>query len=305
MYCLMKKRSDLSKLLHPSVIAKLKTLELKARTVVEGFMVGYHKSPYHGFSVEFSQHRPYMQGDSIKNLDWKVFAKSEKYFIKQYEEETNLLAHIILDTSKSMDYKNEGEITKFEYSKVLAASFIYLLLKQQDAVGLALYSSELKSYLRPKSKRTYLTQLLTEIEKYSPNSETKTSASINSIAEKISKRGLVIVISDFLDDPKEILSSLKKFYYKKNEVIIFHVLDPVEKNFNFKNDSIFIDMETKEELTTQPIQIQKAYYDEMKKYLDELKSGCNKYGFDYNLIDTTSSFDNALMSFFKKRKRLN
>ncbi|MCB0744389.1 MAG: DUF58 domain-containing protein [Ignavibacteriae bacterium] len=301
----MKKRSDLSKLLHPSVIAKLKTLELKARTVVEGFMVGYHKSPYHGFSVEFSQHRPYMQGDSIKNLDWKVFAKSEKYFIKQYEEETNLLAHIILDTSKSMDYKNEGEITKFEYSKVLAASFIYLLLKQQDAVGLALYSSELKSYLRPKSKRTYLTQLLTEIEKYSPNSETKTSASINSIAEKISKRGLVIVISDFLDDPKEILSSLKKFYYKKNEVIIFHVLDPVEKNFNFKNDSIFVDMETKEELTTQPIQIQKAYYDEMKKYLDELKSGCNKYGFDYNLIDTTSSFDNALMSFFKKRKRLN
>ncbi|MCB0748121.1 MAG: DUF58 domain-containing protein, partial [Ignavibacteriae bacterium] len=245
----MKKRSDLSKLLHPSVIAKLKTLELKARTVVEGFMVGYHKSPYHGFSVEFSQHRPYMQGDSIKNLDWKVFAKSEKYFIKQYEEETNLLAHIILDTSKSMDYKNEGEITKFEYSKVLAASFIYLLLKQQDAVGLALYSSELKSYLRPKSKRTYLTQLLTEIEKYSPNSETKTSASINSIAEKISKRGLVIVISDFLDDPKEILSSLKKFYYKKNEVIIFHVLDPVEKNFNFKNDSIFVDMETKEELT--------------------------------------------------------
>ncbi|MCB0753687.1 MAG: DUF58 domain-containing protein, partial [Ignavibacteriae bacterium] len=238
----MKKRSDLSKLLHPSVIAKLKTLELKARTVVEGFMVGYHKSPYHGFSVEFSQHRPYMQGDSIKNLDWKVFAKSEKYFIKQYEEETNLLAHIILDTSKSMDYKNEGEITKFEYSKVLAASFIYLLLKQQDAVGLALYSSELKSYLRPKSKRTYLTQLLTEIEKYSPNSETKTSVSINSIAEKISKRGLVIVISDFLDDPKEILSSLKKFYYKKNEVIIFHVLDPVEKNFNFKNDSIFIDM---------------------------------------------------------------
>ncbi|MBK7107356.1 MAG: DUF58 domain-containing protein [Ignavibacteriae bacterium] len=301
----MKKQNDFSKLLNPSVIAKLKTLELKARTVVEGFMVGYHKSPYHGFSVEFSQHRPYMQGDSIKNLDWKVFAKSEKYFIKQYEEETNLLAHVILDTSKSMDYKNESEISKFEYAKVLAASFIYLLLKQQDAVGLALYSSELKSYLSPKSKRTYLTQLLTEIEKFSPNSETKTSDSINSIAEKITKRGLVILISDFLDDPKEILNSLKKFYFKKNEVIIFHVLDPTEINFNFRNDSIFVDIETKEELTTQPIQIQKSYYDSMQNYLNEIKNGCTKLGYDYNLIDTTSSYDNSLMSFFKKRQRLN
>lgn len=301
----MQKQNDYSKLLHPSIIAKFKTLELKARTVVEGFMVGYHKSPYHGFSVEFSQHRPYMQGDSIKNLDWKVFAKSEKYFIKQYEEETNLLAHIVLDTSKSMDYKLKGDVTKFEYAKVLAASCIYLLLNQQDAVGLALYSSELKSYLSPKSKRTYLRQLLTEIEKYSPNSQTQTSISINSVAEKITKRGLVIVISDFLDEPKEILNSLKKFYYKKNEVIVFHILDPVEKDFNFKNDSIFVDMETREELTTQPIQIQKAYVMEMQKYLNELKSGCIKYGFDYNLVETTSSYDNALMSFFKKRSRLN
>ena len=301
----MKKRSDLTKLLYPSVIAKLKSLELQARTVVEGFMVGYHKSPYHGFSAEFSQHRPYMQGDSIKDLDWKVFAKSEKYFIKQYEEETNLLAHVIIDTSKSMDYKSEGEITKFEYAKVLGASFIYLLLKQQDAVGLALYSNELKSYLRPKSKRTYLNQLLAEIEKFSPKSETKTSVSISTIADKITKRGLVVIISDFLDDPKEILNSLKKFYYKKNEVLVFHILDPVEINFNFKNDSIFIDMETNEELTTQPVQIQKAYYSEMQSYLTEIKTGCAKYGFDYNLVETTSSYDNALMSFFKKRKRLN
>ena len=142
----------------------------------------------------------------------------------------------------------------------------------------------MKSYLSPKSKRTYLTQLLTEIEKFSPNSETKTSDSINSIAEKITKRGLVILISDFLDDPKEILNSLKKFYFKKNEVVIFHVLDPSEINFNFKNDSIFVDIETKEELTTQPIQIQKSYYDSMQKYLSELKNGCTKLGYDLSLI---------------------
>lgn len=300
----MKKKSDVKEILKPSLIAKLKTLEIKARTVVEGFMVGYHKSPYHGFSVEFSQHRPYMQGDSIKNLDWKVFAKSERYYIKQYEEETNLIAHIIIDSSKSMDYMNEGEITKFDYSKILAASFAYLLLKQQDAVGLAIYSDSLKSYLRPKSKRTYLRQILAELENLQPDSTTETSKSINSIVENIRTRGLVIIISDFLDDANKVLEALKKFYYKKNEVIIFHVLDPIEKSFGFGKDSIFVDLETNEELKTQPIQIQQAYMNAMNQYLLTLKNGCAKYGFDYNLIDTKTSFDTALMSFFKKRTKL-
>lgn len=293
------------KLLDPAVVAKLKTLELKAKTVVEGFMVGHHKSPYHGFSVEFSQHRPYMQGDSLKNLDWKVFAKSERYFIKQYEEETNLLSHVIIDTSKSMAYKHDAAITKFEYSKILAASLIYLLLRQQDAVGLALYSEDIKTYLPPKAKSTYFKQLIIEIEKAIPSNLTRTSVSINHIAEKISKRGLVIVISDFLDEVDDILDSLKKFYYKKNEVIVFHILDPIERTFGFNNDSIFIDLETGEKLSTQPIQIQKAYTDSFNDYLSAFKSGCLKYGFDYNLIDTKSSFDLALMSFFKKRTRLN
>ena len=216
----MKQQSDFRKFLNPAVVAKLKSLELKARTVVEGFMVGYHKSPYHGFSVEFSQHRPYMQGDSIKNLDWKVFAKSERYYIKQYEEETNLLAHVIIDSSKSMDYKHDGDLTKYDYAKVLAASLVYLLLKQQDAVGLAIYSDEIKSYLRPKSKWTYLRQILLEIERSNPNSTTKTSESINAIVENIKTKGLVIIISDFLDDVNEVLDSLKKFYYKKNEVLV-------------------------------------------------------------------------------------
>lgn len=301
----MKSQRDFRKLLDPTVVAKLKTLELKAKSVVEGFMVGYHKSPYHGFSSEFSQHKPYIQGDSIKNIDWKVFAKSEKYFIKQYEEETNLLAHVIIDTSKSMDYKHEAEITKFEYARILGASLINLLLKQQDAVGLALYANEVKSYYSPKSKSTYLKTLLTEIENAKADNITKTSDSLKEIADKVKKRGMVIIISDFLDDVEEILSALKRFQYKKNEVIVFHILDPVEKNFEFKKDSIFVDMESKEELSTQPIQIQRAYVEAMRDYLKSLKTGCNKYGFDYNLIDTTSPFDISLMSFFKKRARLN
>jgi uncharacterized protein (DUF58 family) len=246
-----------------------------------------------------------MQGDSIRNIDWKVFAKSEKYYIKQYEEETNLIAHVILDSSKSMDYKNKGAITKFEYSKVLAASLINLLLRQQDAVGLALYSDKIKSYIRPKSQTTYLKTLLTEIEKTKAESNTKTSISLNAIADKIKKRGLVIVISDFLDDINSVLAALKKFQYKKSDVIVFHILDPIEKDFSFDKDSIFVDMETEEELSTQPIQIQKAYVDAMNEYLSIFKNGCNKYGFDYNLIDTSTPFDIALMSFFKKRVRLN
>jgi len=301
----MNPQNNYKKLLDPAVIARLKTLELKSRTVVEGFMVGYHKSPYHGFSVEFSQHRPYMQGDAIRNIDWKVFAKSEKYYIKQYEEETNLIAHVILDSSKSMDYKNKGSITKFEYSKILSASLINLLLRQQDAVGLAVYSDSIKSYIKPKAQTTYLKTLLTEIEKTKADSITKTSESLNAIADKIKKRGLVIVISDFLDDINSVLGALKKFQYKKSDVIVFHILDPVEREFSFDKDSIFVDMETKEEITTQPVQIQKAYVDAMNNYLTNFKNGCNKYGFDYNLIDTTTSFDLALMSFFKKRVRLN
>lgn len=300
----MKPKTDFRKLLDPTIVAKLKTLELKARSVVEGFMVGYHKSPYHGFSAEFSQHKPYIQGDSVKNIDWKVFAKSEKYYIKQYEEETNLLAHVIIDTSKSMDYKHDASISKFEYAKILGASLINLLLKQQDSVGIALYANEVKSYFSPKAKSTYLKTLLTEIDNAKADDITKTSNSLSVIADKVKKRGMVIVISDFLDDVENILSALKKFQYKKNEVIVFHILDPIELNFAFRKDSIFVDMETGEELSTQPIQIQRAYVEAMEEYLKQFKTGCNKYGFDYNLIETTFSFDIALMSFFKKRARL-
>lgn len=291
-------------ILKPEQVAKLKSLDLKAKAVVEGFMVGYHKSPYHGFSIEFSQHRPYMQGDSIKNLDWKVFAKSEKYFIKQYEEETNLIANIVLDTSKSMDYAGEGRISKFEYSRILAASLSYLLLKQQDSVGLALFSDEIKNYLRPKSKRAYLKQILFELHKTVPNSTTNISECIGSFVQHLKRRGLVIIISDFLDSPDKILNSLKKLYHKKNEVIVFHILDPLEKNFDFHKDAIFVDVETREQMNTQPIQIQKAYIDSFKEYLETIRIGCEKINFDYNLIDNSTNFDIALMSFFRKRAKM-
>ena len=293
------------KYLDPSTVSKLDSLELKARMVVEGFKVGMHKSPYHGFSVEFSEHRSYMQGDPIKNIDWKVYAKSEKYFIKQFEEETNLISHVIIDVSKSMDYKHEAEITKLDYAHILASSLIYLMLQQQDSVGLALYSDKIEQYLKPKSAKVYLPELLKAITNTKPSNKTLTANCLNEVADKIKRRGLVIIISDFFDDPDLILSALKRFHYKKNEVIVFQILDPIERSFAFGRDAIFVDKETNEEMSTQPYQIQKAYQQSMKDYLAKIKKECLSFGIEYNLIETTTPFDKALFSYFKKRSHLN
>jgi uncharacterized protein (DUF58 family) len=299
------KKEAALKYLDPATVSKLKSLELKARMVVEGFMVGLHKSPYHGFSVEFSEHRSYMQGDPIKNIDWKVYAKSEKFFIKQYEEETNLISYVNIDVSKSMDFMHHGEITKLEYANTLAASLIYLMLNQQDSVGLSLYSDRIETLLPPKSSRVYLKTILKAIESQKASNKSNTADCLNSVAEKIKKRGLVIIISDFFDDKDKVLRTIKKFHYKKNEVIVFQILDPVELNFAFEKDAVFIDKETNEEMTSQPYQIQKAYQDSMKDFLNSIKTECLKSGIEYNLLDTKTPFDKALLSYFKKRIRLN
>jgi len=301
---LSKSFSDHRRYLDPQIISKLSNLELRARLVVEGFMVGLHKSPYHGFSVEFSQHRPYMQGDDLKNVDWKVFGKTEKFFIKQYEEETNLKSYIILDTSKSMEFKSGSNISKLNYSMILAAALSYLMIKQQDAVGLALYSEKIDKLLPPKSSRTYLQEILRQLSTVVAGEKTNTASSLGEIAEKIKRRGLVIIISDFFDDIDSVIKSLKKFSFMKNEVIIFQILDPMEKSFGFGKDAIFRDMETQEEITTQPYQIQKAYQQAMNEFTNKIKRECLNSNFDYNLIDTSTPFDKALFSYIQKRSKL-
>ena len=291
--------------LDPTLISKLKSLELKAKAVVEGVKVGLHRSPYHGFSVEFSEHKAYMQGDPIKNIDWKVYGKSDKFFIKQYEEETNLIGNILLDVSASMDYKSKGEITKLEYASILAASLSYLMISQQDSVGLSFYSNKIENYFPPKSTRIYLQTLLKAIDKIEPSNKTETASCLNSIAEKIKKRGIVIIISDFFDDVDSIITALRHFKYKKNEVVVFQILDPIEKDFAFGNDAIFVDKETQEEITTHPHQIQKSYQSAMKDFLDRLKRECLNNKIEYNQIDTSTPFDKALFSYFKKRSLMN
>jgi uncharacterized protein (DUF58 family) len=302
---------DNKKYLDPAIASKLNSLELKARLVVEGFIVGLHKSPYHGFSAEFSEHRPYMQGDNLKSVDWKIYGKTEKYFIKQFEEETNLKSYILLDMSKSMGFASQGNIRKLDYGLILAASLSYMMLRQQDAVGISLYSENINHYLPPKASRSYLHEILKVLNRADVSSQkganlpgTKTAECLNEIADKINRRGLVIIISDFFDKINTVIKALKHFRYKKNEVIIFQILDPLERSFAFGRDAVFKDMETGEELATQPYQIQRSYREAMDEFIDNIRGECRNSNIEYNLIETSSPFDKALLSYIQKRKKL-
>jgi len=297
-------QNDYKKYLDPSVISKISSLELKARLIVEGFLLGLHRSPYHGFSIEFSQHRPYMPGDAPKDIDWKVYGKTDRFFVKQYEEETNLKCNILLDVSKSMSFSSKENISKLEYASYLVASLSYLMIKQKDAVGLTLYSDQISKTLLPKASNSYLKEILFTLNSVEPSGKTETGQCLYNIAENIKRRGLIIIISDFFDDPDKVLSALKHFRFKKNEVIVFQILDPVEMNFSFDRDSIFIDLETSEEMTTQPRQIQKAYQDSLSQFLHKIKEGCLNSGIEYNLIDTSVTYDKSLYAYLQKRSRL-
>lgn len=292
------------KYLKPEVVAQLANMELRARLVVEGFITGLHKSPYHGFSVEFTEHRQYMPGDEIKHIDWKAYGKTDRYFIKQFEEETNLKSYILLDASKSMDYSSNGNLRKVEYASYIAAALSYLMVEQRDAVGLTIYDEQVRTSLPPRATKSYLRQLLKELENLKPGNKTGTAESLHYVAEQIKRRGLVIVLSDLFDDPAKVATAFKHFRHKGNEVIVMQVLDPMERSFAFGTDAVFRDMETKEELTTQPWHIQKAYQQSMKEFLDYYKKECRENNIDYVLLDTSMPFDKALFEYLNKRRRI-
>ncbi|MFQ5606828.1 MAG: DUF58 domain-containing protein [Candidatus Zixiibacteriota bacterium] len=289
--------------LDPETVSKLDTLELRARLVVEGFIAGLHKSPFHGFSVEFAERRQYMPGDPIKLIDWKHFAKSDRYFIKQYEEETNLKSYILLDLSASMGYTSEI-ITKKDYAGSLAAALAYLNLKQRDAVGLVTFDEKIRRFIPPASKGGQLSQLLQELARHQPADKTDISSALHLMADRIKRRGLVILISDLLDDPEEIISGLKHFRHNRHEVIVFHIVDPRERDFAFAQEAVFKDMETGEEITTLPWQIRRSYAGAFKDFSKKLSLHCRQSRIDYHLIDTSTPFDKALYAFLAKRARL-
>jgi len=303
-------------------------MELIAKFVVEGFMTGLHKSPYHGFSVEFAEHRQYMPGDDLRHLDWKVFARTDRHYIKQYEEETNLKSYILLDISKSMSYNSSEKsetgnvllkkimqkkkanesptkhISKLEYASYLTASLTYLMILQHDAVSLTLYDTAIRKYLPPHSTNTNLKHILKELSSVKPKYETGTAVCLNEIADKIRSRGLIIVISDFFDKQNEVINALRHFRYNKNEVIIFQILDPMEMTFFDGNPMTIVDLETKEEMYSQPFSVRKSYREAMKEFINYYKTQCRKNNIDYVLLSTDTPFDISLLKYLNKREKL-
>lgn len=289
--------------LDPTVVSKLATMELRARLVVEGFVTGLHRSPYKGFSVEFAEHRQYMPGDPLKHIDWKVFGKTDRFYIKEYEEETNLRGYILLDASASMGY-GEDRITKLEYGSYLAAALTYLMLKQQDSAGLLVFDKSIREYVPPRSNPRQLHLLLSELDKTEASSTTGIGEVLHELAKRMKRRGLVILISDLLDDPDKVIPGLKHFRHMKHEVIVFHVLDPREAKFTFETDATFRDMETGETITTEPLAIRRDYLDAVGEWTARLRRECAESRIDYVPVLTSTPYDRALFSYLEKRKRL-
>ncbi len=290
-------------ILTPDIISRLNNLSLKARFVVEGFIVGLHKSPYHGFSVEFSEHRAYGAGDEIRHVDWKLWGKTDRFFIKQFEEETNLKSYLLVDQSLSMTYKSK-KMTKLEYAQILAASLGYLMLKQQDAVGLTLFDDRIRVNIPARSKRSHLNIILSKMQNIIAGPETTIAPVLHKTAEAIKKRGLIILISDLFDDPDKVLSGLQHFRYKGHEVIVFHVLDPQELILDFTQRTRFRDMESGEEIVTDPWHIQSDYQKSMEQFCDYIKSNCRQKNIDYVQLSTDLPLDMALSEYLIKRKRI-
>ncbi|MDD5540340.1 MAG: DUF58 domain-containing protein [Candidatus Marinimicrobia bacterium] len=300
---MLEKRSDKRQFLDPAVIARLDNMSLRARLVVEGFIIGLHRSPYHGFSIEFAEHRPYMPGDEIKHIDWKLYGKTDRFYIKQFEEETNLKSYILLDKSGSMSFKSTA-VSKLTYGSYLAAALGYLLIKQQDAVSLTHFDAEITAYLPPSAKKSHLNQVLGALENASAGAETAIAPLLHEMAEKLKKRGLIILISDLLDNPQDVINALKHFRHKRHEVIVFQVLDPQEIAFDFKRQTKFIDLENRDTLLTEPGQVKEAYRQAMRLFIEDYKIQCRVNNIDHVLLTTDRPLDLALTEYLNKRARI-
>jgi len=295
--------TDKRKYLQPEMVAVLNSMALRARLVVEGYIIGQHRSPYHGFSVEFAEHRAYGSGDEIRHIDWRLFGKTERLYVKRYEEETNLRAHIILDTSRSMLYKS-GTVSKLNYANSLAASLSYLMINQQDAAGLIQFSNKIDTFIPPKSKPSHLNIILKQLDDNKTGKDTKIENVLHRMAERIDKRGIVILISDLLDDPVEVINGLKHFRHKHQEVIVFHILDRKELEFDFNSRTRFLDMESGEEIITEPWHIRSNYTELISGLQKYYQKECRESLIDYVPIFTDENLDKSITGYLNKRRKL-
>ena len=287
----------------PLIVAKLSTMLLRARFVVEGFIAGLHQSPYRGFSLEFAQHREYSPGDETKHVDWKVYGRKDRYYVKQYQEETNLKAYILLDRSASMGYGREG-MSKLQYGSYLAASLAFLMLKQQDSVGLATFDERIKRYIPPRQSKGHLSLILEELENLVSSSRTGINCCLQELGQYTKRRGLIILISDLFDEQEEVIKALKYFRFKKHEVIVFHLLDHAELELPFTSVLWLQDMENGKRVLTHPEVIREKYKNVVKEFIETYKLSCLRSDIDYCLIDTKTPLDFALGAYLARRKML-
>ncbi len=295
--------STLQSRLAPDLLSRIRELDLKARLVVEGFLTGLHRSPFHGFSVEFAEYRAYMPGDDVRRIDWKLLARTDRHYVKEFEEETNLRANILLDTSASMGYHSRGSLDKLEYGRCLAASLSYLLLHQHDAVGLAMFGRGMGAYLPPRSRRSHWGQILMALESAAPFGRTDFGRILSDFSNHVRRRGLVIVISDLWDDPRRVMSALKNLRHLKHEMLVFHLLDPDEVSLPVLGPEVLVDMETGEELEVDALAAG-GYRLESQRWTEWLGRECRRHLIDYQQLVTDTPFDRALLRYLHKRERL-
>ncbi|NLX07686.1 MAG: DUF58 domain-containing protein [Phycisphaerae bacterium] len=297
-------KSEQTKYLDPKVLSKLGNMELVARCAVEGLFSGLHPSPFHGFSVEYSDHRAYQPGDELKFLDWKVFGRSDKLYIKQFQQETNLFVYLLLDSSLSMSFRGGGSVSKLDYGSYLAAALSYLMLGQGDCVGLTTFAEKVRSRVPPRSRRTHLNVILTALGQNRPEGRTRLADVLHTLAEMSHRRGLVILISDLLDDQDEIGKGLAHLKYLNHDVIIFHTLDPQERFLDYEGLIEFVDVESRDRLRTFPASLKDEYRRRVQEFIDHVAQTAGKSAIDYCLLDTSEPLDKALMTYLGKRKRL-
>jgi uncharacterized protein (DUF58 family) len=290
------------KYLDPEALGRLKNLTLAARQVVEGYFAGMHKSPHRGFSIEFAEHREYTPGIDPRHIDWRVFGRRDKLYVKQYEEETSLRCYVLLDKSGSMGYKSGGPLTKLEYSSFLAASLAYLMAFQHDSVGLITYDTRVRDLLPPRQGPGHLRVLMEKLEQTDPGGDTGLSQTFHQLAETLKRRALIVVISDLFDDPDKLIEGLKHFRHKKHEVIVFQTLDPAERTFPFDDVSRIEDLENQREVTSDPRAFRKAYLEGLAEFLAQIRAGCLGAQIDYTLAETDQPFDLFLGTYLARRQ---
>ena len=292
------------KFLNPQTLSKLQGLDLKARLIVEGYVSGLHKSPYHGFSIEFAEHREYVPGDDLRYVDWKVFGKSDRIYLKQYEEETNFACYFLVDTSESMLYKSEqAAVSKLEYAQYVAAALAYLIVQQQDAAGLATFDTAVRNFVRAGSNPSHLKQICHMLEHAPTGGETAMGPIFHDLAERIRKRGLVVIISDLFDDLPTLMLGLKHLRHRRHEVLVMQIIDPAEQDFPFQDPTLFKGLEHLPEEMTEPRSLKAAYCREFEAFLLEARRGCRDLHMEYTLLRTDMPLDAALTSFLSGRAR--